>query len=74
MSRESTFEEVRSWPIADQLDLVFYLWDEIIDGGWTPQPSEQLRAEPRRRLAAHEAAPTEVLTWERVVADIRRSR
>ena len=74
MSRESTLEEVRSWPIGEQLDLVFELWDRIIDNGWTPQPSEQLEAELRCRLAAHEADPTRVLTWEQVVAHIRRSR
>ena len=74
MSRESTLEEVRSWPIDEQLDLVFELWDRIIDTGWTPRPSEPLEAELRRRLAAYEADPTNVLTWEQVVARVRRAR
>ena len=74
MSRESTLEEVRSWPIDDQLDLVFRLWDRIIDNGWQPPPSERLEAELRRRLAAYEEDPTKVLTWEQVIARVRRSQ
>ena len=74
MSCESTLEEVRSWPIADQLDLVFQLWDQIVDNGWMPQPSAELEAELRRRLAAHDADPTRALTWEQVVAHVRRAR
>ena len=74
MSRESTLEEVRSWPIADQLDLVFQLWDHIIDNGWRPQPSAELEAELLRRLAVHDADPTRALTWEQVVAHVRRAR
>ena len=74
MSRESTLEEVRSWPIADQLDLVFELWDRIIETGWTSPPSQSLEAELRRRLAAHEADPSKALTWEQVVAHVRRAR
>ena len=74
MSRESTLEEVRSWPVADQLDLVFQLWDQIVDAGLTPRPSAELEAELRRRLAAHDADPTRALTWEQVVAHVRRAR
>jgi hypothetical protein len=36
LSRESTLEEVQSWPVADQLDLIFQLWGQIVDNGWTP--------------------------------------
>ena len=54
--------------------MVFELWDRIIDNGWKPPTSEPLEAELRRRLAAHEADPSKALTWEQVVAHVRRSR
>lgn len=39
-----------------------------------PELSDDLRAELRRRIAAHEAAPSRVLTWEQVEASVRRGR
>ena len=71
MSRQSTLEEVRSWPVADQLDLVFQLWDQIVDNGWTPRPSAELEAELLRKLAAHDPDPTRALTGELVVAHVQ---
>jgi putative addiction module component (TIGR02574 family) len=70
----ATLETIRTWPVADQLDLVFQLWDRIIDAGWQPTPTPELLAELDRRLAAHEANPGRVLTWEQVVAHVRRAR
>ena len=74
MDTTGTLDTVRNWPVEDQLELVFQLWDQIVDAGWRPTPSPELLAELQRRLAAHTAHPTRALTWEQVVAHVRRVR
>ena len=74
MDTTATLDAVRGWPVEDQLDLVFRLWDQITDAGWRPSPSPELLAELHRRLAAHAADPGRALTWEQVVAHAKRAR
>ncbi|MBO0697413.1 MAG: addiction module protein [Zavarzinella sp.] len=71
MSATTTLEAVRNWPLEEQLELVFGLWDQIVDRGWRPTPSPELAAELERRLAAHDADPSRALSWEQVVAHVR---
>jgi putative addiction module component (TIGR02574 family) len=70
----ATLDAIRALPVEDQLDLVFQLWDQIVDAGWRPMPSPELLEELRRRLAAHDADPSRALTWEQVVEHVRRDR
>ena len=70
----ATLDAVRDWPVEDQLDLVFQLWDQIADRGWRPAPAPALLAELERRLAAYDADPSRALTWEQVVAHVGRDR
>ena len=72
MDPTSTFETVVSWPVEDQLDFVFRLWDHIVESGWQPKPNAELKAELERRLAAYRADPSRSLTWEEVVAHVKR--
>lgn len=74
MDPTATLDTVRTWPVEDQLELVFRLWDQISDAGWRPVPSPELLAELERRLAAHDADPRRALTWEQVVARVRRPK
>ena len=74
MDTTATLETIRAWPVAEQLELVFRLWDEVVDSGWRPTPSPELLAELDRRLAAHAADPSRALTWEQVVSHVRRDR
>jgi putative addiction module component (TIGR02574 family) len=67
-----TLQAVREWPVDDKLELVFGVWDQLIDDGWRPQPNDELAAELDRRIAAHEANPTDVRTWEQVLERVRR--
>lgn len=60
--------------MEERLDFLFQLWDQLIEGGWQPELTDDLKAELDRRLAAHAADPTRVLTWEQVVAHVRRPR
>jgi hypothetical protein len=45
----STLNTVRDWPMKDQLELVFGLWDQIVDSGWHPSPEPELLEELHRR-------------------------
>lgn len=49
----------------DRINLVQALWDSIADDT-TPEIDDRLRAELDRRIAAHEADPTNVLTWDEI--------
>ena len=74
MDATATLDAARGLPVEDQLDLVFRLWDQIVDAGWRPTPSPELLEELKRRLAAHDADPSRALTWEQVVDHVRRDR
>ncbi|WP_161967825.1 addiction module protein [Fimbriiglobus ruber] len=74
MDPTPTLQTVGSWPVADQLSLVFRLWDQILDTGWQPSPDPALLAELDRRLAAHAADPSRALTRDQVVDHVRRNR
>jgi len=66
------WEAVQSWPVEDRLAFAFRLWDQLIEEGLQPEPTEELGVELDRRLAAHEADPGNVRTWEQVLERIRR--
>ena len=74
MDPTTALQAVQAWPVEEQLEFLFRAWDQILDSGWQPEPTEELRAELDRRLAAHEADPGNVLTWEQVLAHVRRPR
>ena len=46
-------------------------WDDAVDHGFQPEPSDDLAAELDARIDAHDADPTDVLTWEQVIERIR---
>ncbi len=72
MDPTAVWQAVREWPAEDQLEFVFRLWDQLIVDGWQPEPKDDLIAELDRRLAAHEANPTNVRTWEQVLQRLRK--
>jgi len=72
MDTTATLQTIRGWSTDDRLDLVFRLWDQLVEDGWQPEPTDELIAELDRRLAAHEANPSNVRTWEQVLERVRR--
>jgi len=74
MDPTTTLQAVRQWPLEDRLALVFGLWDQLVADGWQPEPADELNDELDRRLAAHEADPYQVRTWEQVLEYVRRPR
>ena len=70
MAPTSTLQAVREWPVEARLDLVFRLWDQLLEDGFQPELMDEID----RRLAAHEANPGNVRTWEQVLERVRRPR
>ncbi len=69
MDVPSVLREVDAWPVEDRVLLVQELWDRLVDQGYEPELWENLRDELDRRLAADEAAPDDVVSWEEVKAE-----
>jgi len=65
----TVLREVDSWPVDDRIQLVQEVWDRIVSQGLEPELTLDQQAELDRRLAAHEAAPDEVVPWENVKAE-----
>ena len=74
MDPTTALQAMQAWPVEDQIDFVFRLWDQLVAGAWQPELTDDLKAELDRRLAAYQADPTSVVTWEDVLAQIRRPR
>ena len=74
MDPATTLQAARQWSVEDRLELVFGLWDQLVEDGWRPEPTDELIAELDRRTAAHEANPSNVRTWEQVLERVRRRR
>jgi putative addiction module component (TIGR02574 family) len=60
MDHSSTFQAVRGWPVDEQFEFVFQLWDQLVEDGWQPVPTDDLAAELDRRLVEHEANPDDL--------------
>lgn len=74
MDSTAVLEAVQGWPVEDQLDLAFRLWDHIVASGWQPELTDDLKAELDRRLASSQATPSNVVTWEELVAQVRKQK
>ena len=75
MDLPSVLREVDAWPVEDRMLLIQQLWDRLVDQGYEPEIWEDLRDELDRRIAADEAAPDEVVSWEEDKAEVlKRAR
>lgn len=74
MDLEAVLSEVRTWPAEHRLRLIEEVWDGLSEGGLEPEPTEDLKELLDRRLAALDADPDSVMTWEEIEAFVRRPR
>jgi putative addiction module component (TIGR02574 family) len=74
MDPATVMQAIQAWPMEDQVAFACQLWEQVIESGWEAEISEEWKAELDRRLAAYRADPTNVLTWEQVLARVRRER
>ena len=74
MDLNTVLAEVKSWPAEDRLRLIEEVWGGLSDEASEFELTEELKDLLDRRLAALDAAPGNVLTWDEVKAYVRRPR
>ncbi len=74
MDLKAVLSEVGTWPVEDRLRLVEEVWDGLHDERFEPELTEELKAKLDRRLAALDANPENVTTWEAIKEYVRRPR
>lgn len=74
MSMAETLQEIDSWPLEDKVELAYRLWDRLATAGWQPELPNTLSAELESRLEDADKHPDKVVTWEDVVAHVRRKK
>jgi len=74
MDLNTVLAEVQSWPAEDRLRLIEEVWGGLSDEASEFELTEELKDLLDRRLAALDAAPGNVLTWDEVKAYVRRPR
>lgn len=74
MDMNATLRVVQEWPVEEQLEFLFRAWDTLLDSGHVPDTDADFLDEIDRRLAAHDANPNDVVTWEQIVARVKRQR
>jgi putative addiction module component (TIGR02574 family) len=66
MDMLTALQAVRQWPALDQIEFVQQIWDNLAESGWKPELTEDQKSELDRRLAAYEANPDDVRSWEEI--------
>ncbi|HEY1376375.1 MAG TPA: addiction module protein [Gemmataceae bacterium] len=74
MDVATALKQTETWPVEDQIELVQRLWDRILDSGWRPELTDDLKAELDRRLDALDANPNDVVSWDEIERHVRRER
>lgn len=74
MNMTIVLREVEAWPPEQRLRLLEEVWSGLINEGLEPELTEAHKQELDRRIAAIEANPDDVITWEDVQRHLRRPR
>ncbi len=74
MDLKTVVAEVGSWPVEHRLQLVEEIWSGLVEQGVEPEISDDLKALLAARLDALDADPDNVVTWDEIVAHVRRPR
>lgn len=74
MDLKAVLTEVQTWPPQERLRLIEEVWDGLCDEGSEFELTEELKDLLDRRLAALDADPSDVLTWDEIKAYVRRPR
>jgi len=68
MDLQTVLTTVESWPVEDRLQLMAAIWERLIDQGYKPELTQEMKAELDRRLDALDKNPETVTPWEVVEA------
>ncbi len=58
MDYQTILSEVESWPLDDRIRLVEDVWDRLVDQGYEPELTEEMKAELDRRSGSWTATPS----------------
>ncbi len=70
MDYQSVLNEVETWPIDDRIRLVQDVWDRLVDQGYKPELTEEMKAELDRRVEEMDRNPGSGVPWEEVKARV----
>jgi len=70
MDYQAVLSEVESWPIDDRIRLVQDVWDRLVDQGYEPELTEEMKAELDRRIEEMDRNPDSGVPWEEVKARV----
>ena len=73
MEINQALSELTSLPVSDRLRVVESLWDSI-ESDTPVSLSPEQRAELNRRIEAHKANPSELLSWDQVLDRLRTTQ
>ena len=71
MDITATLNQIAALSIDERICLVQAIWDSIAAEQAYPDLTVDQRQELERRIAAYEAAPDQVMTWEEIKASIK---
>jgi putative addiction module component (TIGR02574 family) len=74
MNLETVLAEVNRWPVEDRLRLIEEMSQGLANEGHDGALTEDLKSLLDHRLAALDADPKNVVTWDEIMAHVRRSR
>jgi putative addiction module component (TIGR02574 family) len=74
MDLKSVLAEVHRWPVEDRLRLIEEVSHGLANDGLDLALTEDLKSILDQRLAALDADPKNVFTWDEITAHVRRSR
>jgi len=70
MDYQTVLNEVESWPIDDRVRLVQDVWNQLVDRGYEPGLTEEMKAELDRRIEEMDRNPNAGVPWEDVKARV----
>ncbi len=70
MDYQSVLNEVETWPIDDRIRLVQDVWDRLVNLGYEPELTEEMKAELDRRVEEMDRNPGSGVPWEEVKARV----
>ncbi len=70
MDYQSVLNEVETWPTDDRIRLVQDVWGRLVDQGYEPELTEEMKAELDRRVEEMDRNPGSGVPWEEVKARV----